>query len=52
MKEYKSMNKTVEARSLDFTFQNGERISNEAAIRDLRLGMGGANINGINLFTT
>ena len=52
MKEYKSMNKAVENKRLEFSLPNGESIQDEATIRDIRLRMGGVNINGFNLFTT
>ena len=52
MKEYKSMNKAIENKRLEFSLPNGESIQDEATIRDIRLRMGGVNINGFNLFTT
>lgn len=46
------MNSLVEKKRLQFTMKSGHTIGEELTIRDLKLEMGGANINGLNLFTT
>ena len=45
------MNYLVENKRLEFTFKSGYLIQDNLTIRDLKLEMGGGNINGMNLFT-
>ena len=45
------MNPLMKNKKIEFTLKSGYPISEELTIRDLKLELGGANINGINFFT-